>query len=107
MTPEEIHQAEDSYTEIPLIDAAKRLGVAWNPWMEDWFVSHSPRNQGNYAEGPWGDWVSLAVLILQDKLTAATHPELHALVAGLRAEDAEQKKPTLGDLQDRVKDLAL
>jgi hypothetical protein len=56
MTPEEIQAATAEYEEIPLIHTAKRLGVRWTPWMDDWFVAWSPRNHNTNAEGPWDQW---------------------------------------------------
>lgn len=70
------------YAEPPVINAAKRLGVTWAPWMGDWFVAHSPRNNNTHGEGYWEHWVVLALRILADPLTKASWPEAHALVEG-------------------------
>lgn len=68
------------YDEKPMLDAAKRLGVAWTPWMGDWFVSWSPRNSNNNAEGTWEHWITLAQLILNDPMTAIVRPEVYQAV---------------------------
>lgn len=59
------------------IGAAKRLGVEQSEWLDDWFVSHSPRNGNQNAEGMWCQWVHLARLILAHPLTAERVPDLH------------------------------
>jgi hypothetical protein len=63
------------YDEVPVIQAAKRCGMQWTPWMGDWFTSWSPRNDNNNAEGTWDHWVDLAIGILQDPLTGLVRPE--------------------------------
>lgn len=68
------------YDEEPIIDAAKRLGLAWTPWMGDWFVSYSPRNGNSNAEGTWEHWVTLAQLILNDPMTQLVRPEVYQAV---------------------------
>ena len=75
---------DDKYTEVPVFETAKRLGLRWMPWMGDWFVSWSPRNDNSNAEGSWVEWVGLAVQILQDPLTKETNPEAYAAVQELR-----------------------
>lgn len=65
------------------IGAGKRLGLEWCPWMDDWFVSWSPRNSNSNAEGPWDQWVDLALMILQDPMTAKVRPDAHAAAADL------------------------
>jgi hypothetical protein len=75
------------YDEIPAIQAGKRLGVWWTPWMGDWFTSWSPRNDNNHAEGPWVQWVDLALRILRDPMTATVRPDAHEAVAGLELRD--------------------
>lgn len=87
MTPEQIKQAAADFEEVPLHKAGKRLGVQWTPWMGDYFTSWSPRNGNSHAEGPWAQWVDLALRILQDPMTATVRPELHGLVAGLEVRD--------------------
>lgn len=62
---------------------AKRLTIQHTPWMGDWFTSHSPRNDNSNAEGQWGQWVNLAVSILQHPATAITDPEAHQAAQGL------------------------
>lgn len=34
-------------------------------WLEDWWISYSPRNDNQNAEGTWKEWVSLASRILE------------------------------------------
>lgn len=85
MNPEQIKKATENFEEIPLIHAGKRCGVQWTPWMDDWFTSWSPRNSNSNAEGPWDQWVDLAIEILKDPLTAIVRPEAHALVQQLQA----------------------
>ncbi len=69
------------------IAGAKRLTIQNTPWMGDWFVSHSPRNCNSNAEGQWGQWVNLAVSILQHPATAITDPEAHEAAEGLTVHD--------------------
>lgn len=46
----------------------RRCGVERSVWLDDWYVSHSPRNDNSNAEGPWSDWVALAreIIALED-----------------------------------------
>ncbi|BET51790.1 hypothetical protein RGQ21_67720 [Kitasatospora aureofaciens] len=69
------------------LEAGKRLAVQRSDFLRDWFVSYSPRNCSEYAEGPWEHWVDLAVKILQDPLTAITRPEAHELSKQLEVMD--------------------
>lgn len=80
-----ITRAAENYEEIPAINAAKRCGVQWTPWMGDWFASWSPRNSSSNAEGTWDHWVDLAIRILQDPLTALVRPDAHETARGLAA----------------------
>ena len=57
------------------IKAAKRCGVQKCEWLPGWYVSWSPRNGNNNAEGGWSDWVALAHEILridQEAIAKAT-----------------------------------
>lgn len=74
----------NDYEEVPAVQAGKRCGVQWTPWMDDWFTSWSPRNSNNNAEGPWDHWVDLAVKILRDPMTALVRPDAHAAVKSLK-----------------------
>lgn len=65
------------------IASSKRLTITHASWMGDWFVSHSPRNGNSNAEGQWGQWVELALSILQHPATEVCRPLAHAAVAGL------------------------
>ncbi|MDH7640549.1 hypothetical protein [Sphingomonas oryzagri] len=47
------------------ISAAKRCGMQRSHWLDGWFVPWSPRNDNENAEGPWSDWVALALRILE------------------------------------------
>lgn len=67
----------DNYTEIPEIEAAKRLGIQRCPWMGDWFVAWSPRNENQNGEGTWHHWANLAAGILSHPATAIAAPELY------------------------------
>lgn len=78
-----ITRAAENFEEIPAIQAGKRCGIAWDPWMGDWFASWSPRNGNSNAEGPWDHWVDLAIYILRDPLTALTRPDAHELAQRL------------------------
>jgi hypothetical protein len=71
----------NDYEAVPALDAGRRLGVQWDPWMGDWFTSWSPRNSNSHAEGPWAQWIDLAIAILQDPMTAKARPDAHAMVA--------------------------
>lgn len=64
------------------IDAGKRCGMTKSDFLDDWFVSYSPRNSNNNAEGPWCHWVHLARLILAHPLTAEQMPEHHSEYEG-------------------------
>jgi hypothetical protein len=79
--------ADFDFDEIPAIKAGKRLGVNWCPWMGDFFISHSPRNSNSNAEGPWAQWVDLALRILKDPMTATVRPEAQEAVAALELRD--------------------
>lgn len=74
-------KARGEFEEVPVLDAAKRCGVQWDPWMGDWFTSWSPRNGNSNAEGTWEHWIVLALQILQDPMTAIVWPDLAAIVA--------------------------
>lgn len=43
----------------------RRCAVKKSEWLDDWWISHSPRNDNQNAEGPWEDWVALAHAILE------------------------------------------
>jgi hypothetical protein len=67
----------ETFEEIVVLAPGKRLGVAWAPWMGDWFTSHSPRNSNANAEGSWCQWANLAAAILAHPMTAEVAPHLH------------------------------
>lgn len=75
----------DEYEEqyIMGIKSSKRASIRWTPWMGDWFVSHSPRNGNENAEGTWDHWVQVALSILQHPATEIVRPEAHEAVAGV------------------------
>lgn len=93
--------------EIAVMQAGKRCGIEWCPWMGDWFVSHSPRNDNSHAEGPWDHWVDLAIKILRDPLTAKVRPEARELALRLQAYDFYSESRTQltdADLVERFGD---
>lgn len=65
------------YEEEPVIEAGKRCGLQWTPWMGDFFTSWSPRNSNNLAEGPWDHWVDLALHILAHPFTQIVRPDAY------------------------------
>ena len=69
------------------VRSSKRASIVWTPWMGDWFVSHSPRNGNEHAEGTWDHWVQVALSILQHPATAIVRPEAHAAVEGVENTD--------------------
>lgn len=75
------------FEEIPVLSGGKRLGVQWCPWMGDWHTSWSPRNGNSNAEGPWDQWVDLAIKILQHPATKLTRPEVAEAAAGFVVKD--------------------
>jgi hypothetical protein len=77
----------DEFEPVEAVSGGKRLAVDWAPWMGDWFVSSSPRNGNTNAEGEWGQWVDMAVKILQHAATKTVRPEAHAAVADLKPFD--------------------
>lgn len=76
---------EEKY--IKGIRSSKRANIMWTPWMGDWFVSNSPRNDNSHAEGTWDHWVQLAISILQHPATEIVRPEAFAAVSGLANSD--------------------
>lgn len=69
--------ASKSFEAIPVLKGGKRLGIRWTPWMGDWFVSWSPRNDNEHAEGQWFQWAHLAAAILSHPMTRAVAPDLY------------------------------
>lgn len=67
----------DDYDEVEVFNAAKRLGIQRCPWMNDWFVSWSPRNSNSNAEGSWHHWANLAAMILSHPATKVVAPDLY------------------------------
>lgn len=59
------------------IGAGKRLAIEESEWLNDWFMSASPRNGNSNAEGQWCQWVHLARLILASDRTAEQMPSFH------------------------------
>jgi uncharacterized protein (DUF1501 family) len=102
-----LDKAADHFERIEVIDAGKRCGVQWSPWMGDWFASWSPRNDNSHAEGPWDHWVDLALLILRDPMTAKVRPVAHAAVQGLEPVgfySESQRRLTAEELAERFRD---
>lgn len=65
------------FEEQQIFAAAKRLGIRRCPWMGDWFVSWSPRNDNCNAEGTWLHWANLAAYILSHPATKEVAPHLY------------------------------
>jgi len=83
---------------VPGIKGVKRATVVWTPWMGDWFVSFSPRNGNNNAEGTWDHWAQIALSILQHPATQIVRPEAHAAVQGVENTDFyDESNRTLTD----------
>ena len=59
------------------LGAGKRLAIEESEWLDDWFMSASPRNGNSNAEGQWCQWVHLARLILASDRTAEQMPGFH------------------------------
>ena len=58
---------DDEALDPHLPDAVKserRCGIQRSDWMTSWFVSWSPRNDNQNAEGPWSHWVALAHAVI-------------------------------------------
>ena len=47
-----------------VITAGRRLAICRSEYLGDWYISWSPRNDNQNAEGPWDEWVALAHAIL-------------------------------------------
>lgn len=95
----------DSYEEDAFLSGGKRCGLAWTPWMGDWFVSWSPRNWNNHAEGPWDHWVDLALRILNDPMTKTVRPEVYdAEYRGKNFYDETARGLTDEELGERFKE---
>lgn len=79
--------------EFVVIEAGRRLGVRTSESFGDWFVSHSPRNDNSYAEGPWEAWIELAVRILLAPGTQSLRSDLYEVVAELVEADHSVESP--------------
>lgn len=56
---------------------ARRLAMCKSEWLTDWYISHSPRNDNQNAEGTWDEWVALARAILKaDEEWKAQNPKV-------------------------------
>lgn len=60
-----------------LPNGGKRLSMEKSEYLNDWFMSFSPRNSNSNAEGPWDHWVDFAIQILQHPATAIVRPDAH------------------------------
>ena len=56
--------SEESSDPREYIEAGRRLAVRRSEWLDEWWVSHSPRNSNSNAEGAWEEWVALAKRII-------------------------------------------
>jgi len=85
----------ETSTGTRLPSGGKRLGMERSEWLNDWFMSFSPRNSNSNAEGPWDHWADLAVQILRHPATAVTWPDAHAAVQHLEPRNfyAEAGRP--------------
>ncbi|MCW1431359.1 hypothetical protein [Novosphingobium sp. JCM 18896] len=73
MVQEEKSGVEINHAALPeRIAGGRRCGVEKSAWLDGWFISWSPRNDNQNAEGPWEDWVSLAKAILAADEAART-----------------------------------
>lgn len=73
--------------DVIVVTAGKRLALTHYGHIGDWFNSYSPRNDNDNAEGPWDQWVDLAVMILQHEATRITRPEAFKATQGLATHD--------------------
>ncbi len=48
------------------IQTGRRLGMVKSDYTDDWYISWSPRNSNNNAEGVWSEWVELANAIIAE-----------------------------------------
>ena len=51
------------------LQAGRRLAVKESLSLPGWYVGYSPRNESNFAEGRWEEWVELAKMILVEDTT--------------------------------------
>ena len=49
-----------------VVSSGRRLAVAKSGHIDDWYISYSPRNDNQNAEGTWEEWVNLAKAILEE-----------------------------------------
>jgi hypothetical protein len=47
-----------------IISSGRRLAIRKSDSLDDWYVSYSPRNDNDCAEGNWKEWVELAHKII-------------------------------------------
>ena len=87
-----------NYQHIKGLRSSKRASIVWTPWMGDWFVSYSPRNGNENAEGTWDHWVQVALSIIQHPATAIVRPEAHAAVE--QVENTDYYSESGRDLSD-------
>ena len=48
-----------------IVKAGRRLALQKSDYQDDWYMSHSPRNDNGNAEGSWEEWVAFAKNILE------------------------------------------
>lgn len=58
-----------------MVKAGKRLAIVGGALGPHWWNSYSPRNENDFAEGPWCQWVHLARKILAHETTKRDMPE--------------------------------
>jgi hypothetical protein len=61
--PGSIEREHESYSRA--LSSGRRLGVRPSEWLDDWWISWSPRNSNQNAEGEWSEWVELARMIIE------------------------------------------
>lgn len=45
--------------------SSRKLAIRASIYSSDWYISYSPKNDNEYAEGKWDEWVSLAHEVLK------------------------------------------
>lgn len=68
----QLDENPDPKTHVYIV-AGRRLAMMSVMEFTDWYISHSPRNGNQNAEGPWSEWVQLAKLILAEDERRKSH----------------------------------
>ncbi len=48
-----------------IIKTGRRLALQRSNFIDDWYMSYSPRNDNGNAEGNWKEWVEFAKKIIE------------------------------------------